>query len=184
MSSSMEDYKPTTLSAGRYLKQHDERGWLTLLRLWNEVLTVFGPARSTACFLSIGTGIPAATRFSNIGATKIIDISNSLSSIATNSEVTNILFRSLINAFAPHGMQKKYWRLNVGDGLPDWVEENGVWKWKLLGVRHEEDIGDLDDVKAIGQTEARASEYIQSPGAQDLITQAATALKTVDWTTS
>lgn len=76
-------------------------------------------------------------------------------------------------------MQKKYWRLNVGDGLPDWVEEDGVWQWKMLGVRKEEDIGDLDDVKAIGQTETRAAAYIESPGAQDMIGQAASALQAV-----
>lgn len=152
---------------------------LTYSRLWNEVLTVFGPARSTACFLSIGTGTPLATTFSDIGITKVVGIGNSLSAIATNSEVTNILFRSLLNAYAPNGMQKKYWRLNVGDGLPDWVEEDGVWQWKMLGVRKEEDIGDLDDVKAIGQTETRAAEYIESAGAQDMIGQAASALQTV-----
>lgn len=98
-------------------------------------------------------------------------------SIATNSEITNILFRALINAFAPQGMAKKYWRFSVGDGFPDWVKENGVWKWKLLGERKEEDIGELDDVKAIQQTENRAKSYLQSPAAAQMVGEAADAMR-------
>lgn len=85
----------------------------------------------------------------------------SLGSLATNSELPNIIFRTLINAFAPDGGRRKYFRFSVGDGLPDFVQvEEGVWKWVLKGVRREEDIGDLDDVGKIGLTVRRAREYI------------------------
>ena len=97
--------------------------------------------------------------------------------IATNSEIVNILFRSLINAFAPQSMAKKYWRFNVGDGFPDWVEEDGVWKWKLRGERKEEDIGKLDDVAAIKKTEDRANAYLQTSAAAIMVAEAANALK-------
>jgi len=143
-------------------------------RLWNEVLSVFGPARATNCFLSIGTGIPLSVTMSN---NPLSIATTAIPSIATNSEITNILFRSLINAFAPQGMAKKYWRFSVGDGFPDWVEENGVWKWKLLGERKEEDIGELDDVGAIQQTENKAKTYLQSPAAAKMVVEAADALR-------
>lgn len=45
----------------------------------------------------------------------------SLGSFATNSELPNIIFRTLINAFAPDGGRRKYFRFSVGDGLPDFV---------------------------------------------------------------
>ena len=143
-------------------------------RLWNEVLSVFGPARATNCFLSIGTGIPASQTVSD--PRNLLGVAQSVASIATNSDITNILFRSLINAFAPQGMVKKYWRFNVGDGLPDWVEEDGVWKWKLLAERKEEKIGDLDDVGAIKQTEKRADTYLQTPAAGKMVAECAEAL--------
>lgn len=101
-----------------------------------------------------------------------------MAAIATNTEIMNLLFRSLINAFAPQPMGKKYWRFSVGDGLPDWVEvEKGVWRWKLRGVRIEEDIGELDDVKAIDRTNKKAKEYIENPEAKKLIQECADALK-------
>jgi hypothetical protein len=105
-----------------------------------------------------------------------LGFAESVASIATNSEITNILFRSLINAFAPQGMAKKYWRFNVGDGLPDWVKEDGVWKWKLLAGRKEEKVGDLDDVEAISRTEERARTYLQRPAADKMVAECAEAL--------
>ena len=45
----------------------------------------------------------------------------------------------------------------MGDGLPDWVdEEDGVWRWRLLVESKDEDTGDLDGVKTITRTEERA----------------------------
>jgi len=95
----------------------------------------------------------------------------------TNTDVINTLFRSLINSFAPRGMAKKYWRFNVGDGLPDWVEEDGVWRWKLLAERKETDTGALDDVAMIGLTKTRAEEYMKLPGFEVLLHECANALK-------
>ncbi|KAJ9497139.1 hypothetical protein H2202_007295 [Exophiala xenobiotica] len=149
------------------LQANNPLGWL-----WNEVLSVFGPARLTNCFLSIGTGTPLSVTMNDT----TFSAAYNMSDIATNSEMPNILFRSLINAFAPQGMVKKYWRLNVGDGMPDWVEEKGVYKWKLLGKREESDIGDLDDVSAIQKTETRANAYLQSAGAVQMVADAAAAL--------
>lgn len=123
------------------------------------MLQVFGPLRTTDCFLSIGTGIPQANPLPSVRHP--IDFAMGIVDIATNSEIINIMFRSLINAFAPRGMDKKYWRLNVGDGLPDWVEVDGVWQWKLQAERKEENIGKLDDVSMIDLTKQRAGEYLK-----------------------
>lgn len=89
-------------------------------RLWSEVLDVFGPARSTACFLSIGTGIPANQAVGEVGLLVRGDaLAKGLSGAATNTELTNILFKALLNAYAPHSGIKKYWRLNVGEAIPE-----------------------------------------------------------------
>lgn len=69
-----------------------------------------------------------------------------MASIATNSEITNILFRSLINAFAPRAPLKKYWRLNVSDGILEWVKIEEGYTWQLWGQRVESNIRELDDV--------------------------------------
>lgn len=143
--------------------------------MWNEVLSVFGPARPTNCFLSIGTGLPTSEAMPDVR--KAWEVPGALAGIATNSEITNILFRSLINAFAPQPMGKKYWRFNVGDGLPDWVEEGGMGVWKNLEQRAPENQPDLDDVKAIKNVEKKAEEYIKLPGAQEMIAECSDALK-------
>ncbi|KAG9649344.1 hypothetical protein KCU95_g15836, partial [Aureobasidium melanogenum] len=65
-------------------------GWL-----WNEVLSVFGPTRPTNCFLSIGTGIAK-----NVGINSLLSLPEALASAATNSELTHILFRTLLDAYA------------------------------------------------------------------------------------
>ena len=121
--------------------------------------------------LSIGTGIPLSKAVA--GVRNVAGFAGDMAGIATNTEVTNILFRSLVNAFAPRPMAKKYWRFNVGDGLPDWVEEDGVWKWTLLGERQEEERGELDDTAAIPKTEQKAAEYLDLPAAKKLIGECA-----------
>lgn len=75
------------------------------------------------CMLSIGTGMPASQAVFDVR--NVVGSADSVAGIATNSEVTNILFRSLMNAFSPHRMVKMCWRVNAGDGLPDWVKEDG-----------------------------------------------------------
>jgi hypothetical protein len=145
-------------------------------RLWNEVLSVFGPARSTNCFLSIGTGIAAAKALGDVRNLK--GFTESVASIATNSEITNLLFRSLINAFAPRPMAKKYYRFNVGDGLPEWTEdENGNWTWKLLETRAEGGVAEMDDITAIDATEEQAKKYIALAGVQKMIEECAEVLR-------
>jgi len=111
------------------------------------------------------------------GVRNLPKFADGVAGIATNSEITNILFRSLLNAFAPQGMAKKYWRFNVGDGLPDWVEQDGLWQWKLLATRQEEERGELDNTKAIPMTEQKAREYISLPGAQTMVIQCAGSLE-------
>jgi len=148
-------------------------------KLWYELLVVFGIARPTACFPPIntgtGTGTPAKSALPSNFVLHQIDRPNAIAAVTTNSEIPNILFRTLINAFAPNGGEKKYFHFSVGDGLPDWVEaEPGVWKW---GARREEDIGDLDDVAKIGLIDAKAREYISSNEAQGLVGDCVAAMK-------
>lgn len=173
----MVDFKRTILLVGKLTRicANFPRG-LTVRRLWNEVLSVYGPDRSVECFLSIGTGIPKAVK----GANNIISTASTVASIATNSEVTNILFRSLLNAFAPKSMARKYWRLNVGDGMPDWVVgDDGKMRWRLIGQRDEKDIGDMDNVAAIDQTVKRAEDYIRSGDGAKLLSEISSSLGTL-----
>lgn len=74
-------------------------------------------------------------------------------------------------------MGKKYWRFNVGDGLPDWVEENGYYVWKNLGKREPGDGGAMDDVNALETIKDLAKKYIGQPGFQEMMMECADALK-------
>ncbi|THY67593.1 hypothetical protein D6C94_10581 [Aureobasidium pullulans] len=131
-------------------------GWL-----WNEVLSVFGPTRSTNCFLSIGAGIPK-----NVGIKGILSLPEALASAATNSELTNILFRTLLDAYAPTSATHKYWRLNVSVEIPADIEEKSGW----LGFgRHTEkhpdnyeDVGALDDLLALEKLKDMTRGYIKA----------------------
>ncbi|KAK0640201.1 Calcium-independent phospholipase A2-gamma [Lasiodiplodia hormozganensis] len=145
-------FKP--IQVGRYelvdggLGANNPLGWL-----WTEVLGVYGASRKTQSFLSIGTGIPANTP---------VSITN-FASIATNSEITHSLFHSLINAFAPEPLAKKYWRLNVAE--TDWVEEKCFWAVKWGKVEHHEvdnfrDPGELDDLEALKRFIVATEKYI------------------------
>ncbi|KAF2875149.1 acyl transferase/acyl hydrolase/lysophospholipase [Massariosphaeria phaeospora] len=135
-------------------------GWL-----WTETLSVFGPARSTDCFLSVGTGIPAnqdIPRPSQV--TKVMDTVEAFASIATNSELIHILFRTLIDAFAPHPGGKKYWRMNIGTRIGDWDENTGTWPLTNKVVHHYDDyakIGELDDAKALEGLRKVTATYIE-----------------------
>jgi hypothetical protein len=153
------------------LQANNPLGWL-----WNEVLQIHGPLRPTSCFLSIGTGMPLGQNLPTVKHP--IDFTTGLTGIATNTDVVNILFRSLINAFAPRGMNKKYWRFNVGDGFPDWVEgEDGAWQWKLLGQREEMDLGELDNVGMIDSTKKRAEAYMGLDGFGVLLNECVAGLR-------
>ncbi|UNI22755.1 hypothetical protein JDV02_008616 [Purpureocillium takamizusanense] len=141
-------------------------GWL-----WTEVLAVFGPARPTSCFLSIGTGMAANQSITAPGAVPSHTVEAAFAAVATNTELTNILFRALVNAFAPRPMEKKYWRLNVSQEIPAWDEEKRTW-FGLGGtsiVHHQQDykdVGALDDVGALKALIEMTGKYI---GDQDAI---------------
>lgn len=135
---------------------------LTDHRLWTEVLGVFGASRETQSFLSIGTGIPANTPVPEGRAIPSNDTIKNFASIATNSEITHVLFHGLINAFAPRPLTKKYWRLNVAE--TDWSEETGYLWWKEVVQHHEvdnfHDPGALDDLEAIKKFIVVTEKYI------------------------
>lgn len=99
--------------------------------------TVFSAGRKTECFLSIGTGIASNSPLSDF-VMKVGDPTGSMEraklfgmglvSAATNTESTNVLFKVLVNQFAPTAGQEKYFRLNfehktaAGDNFVDLVD--------------------------------------------------------------
>ncbi|THW67339.1 hypothetical protein D6D19_09155 [Aureobasidium pullulans] len=115
-------------------------GWL-----WNEVLSVFGPTRSTNCFLSIGTGIPK-----NVGIKGILSLPEALASAATNSELTNILFRTLLDAVE----------------IPADIEEKSGWlgfgRYTEKHPDNYEDVGALDDLLALEKLKDMTLGYIKA----------------------
>ncbi|GAB1202606.1 hypothetical protein APSETT445_001225 [Aspergillus pseudonomiae] len=117
-------------------------GWL-----WNEVLSVYGAGRPISCFLSIGTGIPK-----NRALGGIFKLPTSLAANATNSEIMHILFRTLLDAYAPQTMRAKYWRLNVGHEIPGWPEDPQAAK--------KNDLPELDDIKGIYGFVEKTERYI------------------------
>ncbi|KAE8402715.1 acyl transferase/acyl hydrolase/lysophospholipase [Aspergillus pseudonomiae] len=117
-------------------------GWL-----WNEVLSVYGAGRPISCFLSIGTGIPK-----NRALGGIFKLPTSLAANATNSEIMHILFRTLLDAYAPQTMRAKYWRLNVGHEIPGWPEDPKAAK--------KNDLPELDDIKGIYGFVEKTEQYI------------------------
>jgi hypothetical protein len=168
----MGDYKQTTLLDGKHHVPNLSLFQTHLShRLWNEILSVYGPARPTSTFLSIGTVLPTSGTIPSNVTRHPLDAVGGIVGAATNSEVTNILFRSLLNSFAPKGMAKKYWRFNIGDGLPDLVEENGFMKWKLLEKRDEKEVGALDDPTMIQSCIDWAKQYLDLQGAKTLINE-------------
>lgn len=75
-------------------------------------------------------------------------------------------------------MAKKYYRFNVGDGLPEWTEDDdGNWTWKLLETRVEGGVAEMDDITAIDATEEQAKKYIALAGAQKMIEECAEILR-------
>ncbi|KAK6003120.1 hypothetical protein QM012_000965 [Aureobasidium pullulans] len=144
-------------------------GWL-----WNEVLSVFGPTRPTNCFLSIGTGIPK-----NVGINGLLSLPSALASAATNSELTHILFRTLLDAYAPTSVTHKYWRLNVSVEIPAWDEQKseylGLKKYTIKHLDNYEDVGELDDLIAVKKLEDMTRGYIKAQ--DDVISQCVKALQ-------
>ncbi|OJJ85945.1 uncharacterized protein ASPGLDRAFT_56508 [Aspergillus glaucus CBS 516.65] len=64
------------------------------------------------CFLSIGTGIGSNQALTDPRKAPGQAIS-AITAAATNSGIAHLLFRTLIDAFAPNSGKPKYWRLNV-----------------------------------------------------------------------
>lgn len=122
---------------------------------------MFGPTRSTNCFLSIGTGIPK-----NVGIKGILSLPEALASAATNSELTNILFRTLLDAYAPTNATHKYWRLNVSVKIPADIEEKSGWlgfgKYTEKHPDNYEDVGALDDLLALEKLKDMTRGYINA----------------------
>lgn len=139
--------------------------------------TVFTPGRSTDCFLSIGTGMPPNSALSDLklsimdpkgSATDGLNFGMGLVSAATNSESTNVLFRVLLNEFAPKTREPKYFRLNF-----DEIDQ----KTSTKDLTNYVDLAALDDASGatINSMETKTKEWIKKH--DDLITQAALALK-------
>lgn len=134
-------------------------------RLWTEVLGNFGPKRDTSCFLSIGTGMPANQALSKFGLVGSVVTANSsekeLSSIATNTEIVNILFQAIIDAYAPLPGARKYWRLNVAT--------------KVEGKDDFQNPGSLDDTVALDKFLLLTDAYVKANA--DVLLECANALK-------
>ena len=121
---------------------------------------MFGPARPTACFLSLGTGIAANTTLPNPGRLGSHEVEGAFAAIASNTEIVNILFRSLINSFAPAAMAKKYWRLNVSEEIAARDEKTG--KETIHHHSNFKDVGDLDDIGALDALMQMTEMYVQT----------------------
>lgn len=140
-----------------------------MIRLWTEVLSVFGPARTTDCFLSIGTGVPANTPMNQkSNLLNLVAVAGAVPGIATNTQVMHILFRCLINAFAPKPQGKKYWRLNIGEEIPEWNEKThpfydifGLFEKEILHMQDYRKLGDLDDVDKLPELLKMTDDYIR-----------------------
>ncbi|KAE8149604.1 acyl transferase/acyl hydrolase/lysophospholipase [Aspergillus avenaceus] len=171
-------FKPVTV--GDYelvdggLGANNPLGWL-----WTEVLSVFGATQETKCFLSLGTGIDA-DREVWTGGVPTLGTVESFASIATNSELTHILFRGLIDAFAPLPETPKYWRLNVNKRIPAWDETKRKWLIRKKTVHHRdnyEPMIELDDTKgARGKLMDMVTAYLAQPNVRATVMACAQAL--------
>ena len=142
-------------------------------RLWTEVAAVFGPSRPTDCFLSIGTGVPPNQKLGELlvrfyepeaSAKRITDFANGIASAASNSEATNVLFSTLLDAYAPNTGQPKYFRLNF-----EKISETDPNDFEKLA--------EMDDAKAetLKKQEELTGDWIKAN--QALIDKAAVSLK-------
>lgn len=147
-------------------------------------MSVFGATRTTDCFLSIGTGIDSNQELVDPGLFGSHEVEKRFANIATNSEIVHILFRTLIDAYAPKPLSKKYWRLNVSEAIPEWDETKKTWSWpkfwktEITVQKHLDNykgVGELDDLEALKQFKEMTHNWIQSSG-KALIEEASKAL--------
>ncbi|KAF4555209.1 Hypothetical protein D9617_3g022810 [Elsinoe fawcettii] len=142
------------------LQANNPLGWL-----WTEVLGVFGPARTTDCFLSIGTGIDQNTPLPKPGILGSHEVEKGLAGIATNTQIVHILFKTLLNAFAPLAQDRKYWRLNIGTEIPEHMIDVKHWPWPTTHEKvldNYKPVGDLDDIAAVKLLVEQAKLYIEA----------------------
>ncbi len=130
----------------------------TLFRLWNEVLSVFGPARSADCFLSLGTGIPPNVSFDDPSLFKVPGVIQALPAAATSTEVVHVLFQTLIKAYAPKAEVEKYWRMNVGVLIDAKLDSHG----KVTTLEDYQEIGALDDRKELQDLIKLTHEFVKN----------------------
>lgn len=81
--------------------------------------------------------------------------------IATNTEITNVLFHGLIDSFAPQAMTPKYFRLNLDEKDPENPDS-------YVGVPA------LDDINQFHPFEERTKTYIGAH--QEMISKCAGAV--------
>ena len=99
----------------------------------------------------------------------VVSVASTVPNIATNTQIVNILFRCLINAFAPKPQGKKYWRLNIGEEIPAWNEKTYPF-WDIFhqfekDIMHVQDyakLGDLDDVDSLPELVQMTKKYIDA----------------------
>jgi len=141
-------------------------GWL-----WNEVLAVYGPKQETACCLSIGTGIPHNVALGEIKLRKPYntDYIEELASIATNTQLTHVLFHALIDSYAPAPGVRKYWRLNLGEDPAELKKE--------ISTKDYPQLGDLDDVGGMQDMINRTIAYMNEPANKVLIEDCGKTIK-------
>lgn len=147
------------------------------------MLGVFGAARPTDCFLSIGTGIDANSDLVQPGKYRVPLLSTveSFASVGGNTETMHILFQGLIDAFAPWPGKPKYWRLNVHKVIKTWSDVNVpdyVKKQHDHTRENYEKIPKLDDVEgAKGGFMDMLEEYVKGAEVKESIENCSNALK-------
>lgn len=112
--------------------------------------------RRANCFLSIGTGIDSNQAITDPRKAPVQAVS-ALTAAATNTEITHLLFRTLIDAFAPNSGKPKYWRLNVNKPIGKCIDGQDPENYEKVVA--------LDDSGAAKVLEKGAKEYIDEVGA-------------------
>ncbi|KAI1176857.1 acyl transferase/acyl hydrolase/lysophospholipase [Nemania sp. FL0916] len=152
--------------------------------LWTEMLGVFGAARATGCFLSLGTGIDANLALIQPGKIPAFSAMASFAAVATNAELMHSVFRGLIDAYAPLPQTPKYWRLSVYKAVEEWyatIEPGSLDKYFVEGSeetpRDYEPIPKFDDPKgARGRLMEMVNEYLERKDVEMSIEACADAL--------
>ena len=85
-----------------------------------------------------------------------------------NTEIVNVLFRSLVDAFAPRPMARKYFRLNVAEVVPP-TKPGQLPSYVAIGK--------LDDTKAVEKLRRMTHDYMARTDVAKLLEDAAKALE-------